>query len=287
MLDLRLAKLPAAAIALAIDLAVQVRPAASSATCVLAAPRPSSTPRWRRPSALVFYVAGDRRLPGRVRDAHPRPDARARWRWGCASCATTAARSGSGTPWCAACSGSSRSGSPAVAVALITSLASSAGKRVGDYLAGTVVVRERVPRRRGADRARCRRRWPAGRAGWTCRGCPTTWRWPPGSSSAAPASSSPQVRDAMGARWPARWPRHRTATARRAYRPGRSCRPCWPSGGAARLRLGWHAPRTYAAAGPPATGAPPPPRRHAAVRHRRSSRPGASGPATGRSPRRG
>jgi uncharacterized RDD family membrane protein YckC len=31
------------------------------------------------------------------------------------------------------------------AVALITSLASSKGKRLGDYLAGTVVVRERVP----------------------------------------------------------------------------------------------------------------------------------------------
>ncbi|HSR24524.1 MAG TPA: RDD family protein, partial [Candidatus Eisenbacteria bacterium] len=30
-------------------------------------------------------------------------------------------------------------------IALITSLASSKGKRVGDYLAGTVVVRERVP----------------------------------------------------------------------------------------------------------------------------------------------
>jgi hypothetical protein len=35
-------------------------------------------------------------------------------------------------------------------IGLITSLASSRGKRVGDYLAGTVVVRERIPVRGGA-----------------------------------------------------------------------------------------------------------------------------------------
>ena len=38
-------------------------------------------------------------------------------------------------------------------VAILSSLASTKGKRVGDYLAGTVVVRERVPESGSADRA--------------------------------------------------------------------------------------------------------------------------------------
>ena len=53
--------------------------------------------------------------------------------------------------------------------AVICSLLSPKGKRIGDFFAGTVVISERAPQTEPAAR-RCRRRWRGGRRRCSCPG---------------------------------------------------------------------------------------------------------------------
>ena len=80
--------------------------------------------------------------------SRPRPAAGrwARWRWGCGWCPTTAARNASArrcfVRWPGVIEIWTLTGGPAV----ICSLLSPKGKRIGDVFAGTVVISERAPR---------------------------------------------------------------------------------------------------------------------------------------------
>jgi uncharacterized RDD family membrane protein YckC len=85
------------------------------------------------------------------------------------------------------------------AVALITSLASAKGKRIGDFLAGTVVVRERVPVRSSPVAA-----MPAPLAGWAVAldlsGVPDDLALAARQFLARFPDLAPEVRDSMGNR---------------------------------------------------------------------------------------
>lgn len=84
-------------------------------------------------------------------------------------------------------------------VALITSLASAKGKRVGDFLAGTVVVRERMPVRPGPVAA-----MPAPLAGWAAGAdlsrLPNDLALSARQFLARRDELAPEVRDALGDR---------------------------------------------------------------------------------------
>ena len=177
-------------------------------------------------------------------------------------------------------------------VALIASLASSQGRRLGDYLGGTVVVHERVPVRASPMAA-----MPPQLAGWAAgldlSRVPDDLALAARQFLARAHELSPPVRDEMGASLAsALRPGHRAAPAARASRCGRSCRRCSPSGGAG-SSPGWApapgrppAPADVRRRRPPPTdGTPatPPAARHrtaAAARARRGRR------TTGPSPRR-
>ena len=144
-------------------------------------------------------------------------------------------------------------------VALVASLASAQGRRIGDYLAGTVVIHERVPVARltgGRDAA------AAGRLGRRAGPVPGARR--PGAGRPAVPRPGPRAvaagarRDGrLAGRRPGRGsPRRRRPPA---SPPGRSCRRCWPSGGAASWPGSAALARRYR--GRPATAArhPPPP----------------------------
>ena len=121
-------------------------------------------------------------------------------------------------------------------VALITSLASSKGKRVGDFLAGTVVVRERMP-----TQAAPIAMMPPQLAGWAST--LDLARVPDDLALAARQflgrfqDLAPEVRESMGSRLAAAMAGVTSSpTATRACRPGRSSRPCSRSDVAARWR---------------------------------------------------
>ncbi len=78
------------------------------------------------------------------------------------------------------------------AVGVVVSLSSAKGKRVGDMLAGTVVIRERVPTSTAVAGRRCRRTWPAGPRRCRCPACRTPWPWRPARWSAGWRNSSPR-----------------------------------------------------------------------------------------------
>ena len=156
-------------------------------------------------------------------------------------------------------------------VALIASLASAKGRRIGDYLAGTVVVHERVPVRAAPVAA-----MPPQLVGWAQQldlsRVPDDLALPPGSSWPGPPSCPRRCARRWGRRWPARWPRSPRRPRPPAYRPGHSCRRCSPSGGAARCCGSAALPRrTAAGAGPPPPpppSYPPPPPSHCRRRRR-------------------
>jgi uncharacterized RDD family membrane protein YckC len=118
-------------------------------------------------------------------------------------------------------------------IALIASLASSKGKRLGDYLAGTVVVRERVPVPAAPVAP-----MPPPLAAWAA-GLDLS-RVPDDLALAArqylsrgPASWRPRSARRWATGWRVRWRRSPHRLRRREHRPGRSCPRCSPSGGAA------------------------------------------------------
>ncbi|MDQ1643350.1 MAG: hypothetical protein QOJ90_2701 [Actinomycetota bacterium] len=84
-------------------------------------------------------------------------------------------------------------------IALITSLASSRGKRLGDYLAGTVVIRERVPRQ-GAPVTPMPPALAAWAAGLDLSRLPDDLALAARQYLARGRELSPEVRDAMGIR---------------------------------------------------------------------------------------
>ena len=165
-------------------------------------------------------------------------------------------------------------------VALIASLASAKGRRIGDYLAGTVVVHERVPVRAAPIAT-----MPPQLAGWAQQ--LDLSRVPDDLALAArqflgrAPELSPQVREEMGTSLARALAAVTAPPPPPAYRPGRSCRRCWPSGGAARCCGSAAAPPTYG--GWPGPPPPPPPSVSAAavVRRHRCQRPSA-GAACGR-----
>ena len=185
---------------------------------------------------LVFYLVGDRRLPGRVRDAHPGPDARARWRWGCASCARTAARCGSGRRSSAALLGvveiwlTVRRGRPDRVARLQPG---PAGRRLPRGHRRRARAGARLGRRRWRP---CPRSWPAGPSGLDLSRVPDDLALAARQFLARARELAPEVREPWGRAGRARWPRCTARHRRPGPRPGRSCRPCWPSGGAARWR---------------------------------------------------
>ena len=119
-------------------------------------------------------------------------------------------------------------------IGIVVSASTARGQRIGDLLAGTVVVRERLPRT-GLESL------PPpdpGLAAWagaaSSPASPTTWPSPPASSSSAPRSS----RAGCGRRWPSgsrpTSPPASPRPRRRACRPRPTCSPCWASAAAAR-----------------------------------------------------
>ncbi|MDQ1625716.1 MAG: hypothetical protein QOJ49_1214 [Actinomycetota bacterium] len=84
-------------------------------------------------------------------------------------------------------------------IALISSLASTRGKRVGDYLAGTVVIRERVPRQ-GAPVTPMPPALAAWAAGLDLSRLPDDLALAARQYLARGRELSPEVRDAMGVR---------------------------------------------------------------------------------------
>ena len=165
-------------------------------------------------------------------------------------------------------------------VALIASLASAQGP-ADRRLPGRHGRRARTGARSARPRSPpCRRSWSAGPSSSTCPGCPTTWRWPPGSSSPGRPSCPRRCATRWGRRWPARWPR----SPRRPPPPGvpawaflsavlaeRRRREMLRLGGPPPTYGGWPGPTTAATAAyrrhrrriapPPPVPAPPPRRR--------------------------
>ena len=86
--------------------------------------------------------------------------------------------------------------------AVICSLLNERGKRVGDVLAGTVVVRERAPAG-SLPLPAIPRNWPAGQRDWSCPDYPPTWRWPLAAISRATRS----LRLPCGTGWAHSWRR--------------------------------------------------------------------------------
>jgi hypothetical protein len=119
------------------------------------------------------------------------------------------------------------------APALICSLANSKGKRLGDLLAGTVVVRERMPSQSGVVAA-----MPPGLAGWAAgldlSRLPDDLALAARSTSRAPASSCRRrgMRWAPGSRMPS--PPPSALPRRRACRRTSTSARCSPSGATAR-----------------------------------------------------
>lgn len=149
-------------------------------------------------------------------------------------------------------------------IALITSLASSKGKRVGDYLAGTVVVRERVPVA-GAPIAAMPPQLAAWAAGLDLSRVPDDLALAARQYLTRAGELAPQVRDGMGARLAAEM----AAVTSPAAPPGV---PPWAFLSAvlaerrrrelARLQPAaqyWGAPAAPPHGAPPYWGTPPPP----------------------------
>ena len=138
------------------------RPAGRRASCsARCSPSTTPPPAWSA-SLLVARRPGAR--PGDPGDADLGPHGRQAGAWACGPSATTPVRSPSTTrssaSWSAVVEIWVFSGVPA----LISALVSSKGKRLGDYVAGTYVVRDRLPLRlpvAGPDAAVPRRSWAA------------------------------------------------------------------------------------------------------------------------------
>ena len=147
----------------------------------------------------------------------------ARWRWACAWCPTTAARNASARPcfahWPASIEIWMFTGGPAV----ICSLLSPKGKRIGDIFAGTLVISERAPQA-VTRRRRCRRSSRGGRRRCSCPGsAPSRPSWP--------VSSFPAHRNwirSCATRWRTGSPPTSSRRSRRPRRPARRRRWYWP-----------------------------------------------------------
>jgi uncharacterized RDD family membrane protein YckC len=111
------------------------------------------------------------------------------------------------------------------APALISSLISPQGKRLGDIFSGTIVISERVPRQGPPLQI---------------PGCPRTWRPPRGSTSRAGTSCPPRSSTTWGCGSPASSRPSSRHRLRRPPRPTPISPRSWPSAAAAR-RCGWRA----------------------------------------------